>query len=353
MSSGGEPPKETELSKETKAIAQAPPSAATQVDGSAEPPAVPSQDASSEQPVVASTVNTTQIDTPIHEKTATTTGKWPELSADHPLTKLNQKLPELIAQATYSEVYGLDIDPNTTVDNTFHRNLILQKFLRANANDVEKAAEQLLGTLKWRKDFKALEARDGIYSKAKFDKLGYITRVKGVPGSSNESDVATFNIYGAVKDKQATFGDTESFMRWRVALMELSLQSLNLAAATEPIPDYGKGPDPYQGIQVHDYLNVSFLRQDPHVKAASTEAINTFKKYYPETVSRKFFVNVPWFMSWVMGAAKMLMNAEMARKLSMVSDGKQLTVELGGNLPEEYGGNGGKLADVSQGTKLE
>jgi hypothetical protein len=33
--------------------------------------------------------------------------------------------------------------------------------------------------------------------------------VEGVPESKNAKDIATFNIYGAVKDKKATFGDLE------------------------------------------------------------------------------------------------------------------------------------------------
>jgi hypothetical protein len=45
--------------------------------------------------------------------------------------------------------------------------------------------------------------------------------------------------------------------------MERSVQKLELAKATKPIPDFGEGLDPYQGYQVHDYLQVSFLRQDP------------------------------------------------------------------------------------------
>lgn len=53
--------------------------------------------------------------------------------------------------------------------------------------------------------------------------------------------------------------------------MELGISKLNLASATKPIPDFGQGPDPYQGIQVHEYMNVSFIRQDPLVKAASSK----------------------------------------------------------------------------------
>lgn len=54
-----------------------------------------------------------------------------------------------------------------------------------------------------------------------------------------------------------------SFLKWRVGLMERSVQKLDLPNATKPIPNFGEGHDPYQGYQVHDYLQVSFLRQDP------------------------------------------------------------------------------------------
>ena len=72
--------------------------------------------------------------------------------------------------------------------------------------------------------------------------------------------------------------------------MELSVQKLDLASATEKIPE--NGVDPYRMIQVHDYLNVSFLRMDPAVKAASKEVITVFSMAYPELLKAKFFVNV-------------------------------------------------------------
>jgi len=43
---------------------------------------------------------------------------------------------------------------------------------------------------------------------------------------------------------------TPSFLRWRVGLMEKSVQKLNLSSASKPIPNFGEGPDPYQGFQV-------------------------------------------------------------------------------------------------------
>lgn len=99
-------------------------------------------------------------------------------------------------------------------------------------------------------------------------------------------DVAVFNIYGAAaKDSKKAFGDTDAFVRWRVALMERTLEALKLNEAEQPIPDYDqRGTDQYQAIQIHDYESVSFFRQPAEIKAASSKIIETFQKYYPETV---------------------------------------------------------------------
>jgi phosphatidylinositol transfer protein SFH5 len=76
--------------------------------------------------------------------------------------------------------------------------------------------------------------------------------------------------------------------------MELSVRELDLSSATVPIPE--NGPDPYRMVQVHDYLNVSFLRMDPTIRAATKEVIATFSMAYPELLKEKFFVNVPLVM---------------------------------------------------------
>ena len=73
----------------------------------------------------------------------------------------------------------------------------------------------------------------------------------------------------------------------------MTIQRLNIKAAQHTIPEYGAGTDPFLAYQVHDYLSVSFLRQAPEVKAASSKTIQLFSEMYPETVSKKYFVNVP------------------------------------------------------------
>ncbi|KAL1609848.1 Non-classical phosphatidylinositol transfer protein (PITP) [Paraconiothyrium brasiliense] len=282
-------------------------------------------------------------------KPSFTSPTWPETSAEHPLTKLFSQIELLTEEAAHDEVYGITLSPN----NEFHTKLILQKYLRANQNDLDKAKQQLLDTLKWRKHFDPVKAAGETFEKSRFDGLGWILPVEGVPESPNKRDIVTFNIYGAVKDNKKTFGDIDVFLRWRVGLMERSVQHLNLSLATQPIPDFGAGPDPYQGIQVHDYLQVSFIRQDPLVKAATKKTIEVLGRYYPETLSRKFFVNVPLVMGWVYQAAKMIVSKETAKKFTVLSYGSALAGELGKDVPKEYGGEKGALGEVGEPMKLK
>ncbi|KAI9836062.1 MAG: hypothetical protein M1819_001673 [Sarea resinae] len=289
---------------------------------------------------------------------APTTGPvWPPLAAEHPLAQLQTRLLALLEESAYDEIYGVTL--SATAPIPFATTLILQKFLRANANDVDKAAAQLAATLKWRKEFRPLEARDEVFDEKRFGGLGYVTVLDDVPSGSGDkekrSEIVTWNIYGAVKDAKATFEDLDGFLRWRVALMEHAISHLNLSAATTPIPDYSATSpthDPHQMIQVHDYLSVKFLRMDAHTRAASRKTIDTFAAYYPEMLSRKFFVNVPVVMGWVFGAMKLVLAKETVRKFTVLSYGEELVGELGKDVPRVYGGDGEALNRVGDTVRL-
>lgn len=125
--------------------------------------------------------------------------------------------------------------------------------------------------------------------------------------------------------------------------MELTLAHLDLPNATSQIADYGEGLDPYQAIQLHDYQSVSFFRQPAEIKASSTKIIDLFQRYYPETVSYKYFANVPLLMQWMMGAMKALMSKDSIQKMTWTSYGNTLDQYLGKDVPKEYGGNGPAL----------
>jgi len=139
--------------------------------------------------------------------------------------------------------------------------------------------------------------------------------------------------------------------------MELALQSLSLGTATRPITaDW----DPYKIFQVHDYKSLSFFRQAPSVKAASTETIRVFAQNYPELLKEKFFVNVPAIMGFMYAFFKLLVAAKTLRKFHPMSNGAGLAREFGASkvtglgelLPAEYGGKAGPLKDAGRETQL-
>lgn len=163
-------------------------------------------------------------------------------------------------------------------------------------------------------------------------------------------------------------------MNYRIALQELGIQQLKLSSATEPIT---AEKDPYKIIQVHDYRSISFLRQNPNVRAASTEVIKQFALAYPELLKvssgprslcpvgmpthrlneqEKFFVNVPAIMGWMYAVIKVFIAEKTAKKFHPMANGANLAAEFktGGldekQLPKEYGGEGGsgdgKMKDI-------
>lgn len=128
-------------------------------------------------------------------------------------------------------------------------------------------------------------------------------------------------------------------------MQELMIKELKLNEATEVIPDYGKGPDPYKAINVHDYFSVSFFRRPQEIKDSSSKIIDMFQKYYPETVSYKYFVNVPLVMQWMMGAMKALMSKDSIQTMTWMTYGSELYKYLGTEVPKEYGGSGAPLSE--------
>ncbi|RSL57060.1 hypothetical protein CEP54_008476 [Fusarium duplospermum] len=260
-----------------------------------------------------------------------------------PLTKLNARLDDIFTKTSYKEMWGVQL---SNIDHVPTK-VVLQKFLRANNGDPAAAEKQLTSALEWRKKMNPTSLVTETFDKKKFDDLGFVTVHKG---ESGKETIITWNIYGAVKDNKATFGNVQEFIKWRAAIMELSVQKLKLDQVTEPIPEGGE--DPYQMIQVHDYQNVSFFRMDPSVKAASKETISVFSMAYPELLAHKYFVNVPAIMGWMFGAMKLFLAPATLRKFHPMTSGTTLATELKdivSTLPKEYGGQG---PSVKEGLKI-
>lgn len=152
--------------------------------------------------------------------------------------------------------------------------------------------------------------------------------------------------------------DSIRFIEWRVALMELALQTLSISTASAPIT---ATHDPYKITQVHDYKSISFFSQSGVVKSASKETISVFAQNYPELLKEKFFVNVPAIMGFFYNFIKLFVAEKTRKKFHPMSNGAKLADEfsdsqvkgLGQMLPAEYGGQGDELSAAGKQPNLE
>lgn len=127
-----------------------------------------------------------------------------EAAPSTPLSKLFAELKSITAEAEYQEMWGVELSDEQHVPST----IVLEKFLRANNKDVAKAKAQLIEALKWRKRLQPAQLLANTeFDAAKFGGLGYVTVYP--KSETHEKEIVTWNIYGAVKDNKATFGNIE------------------------------------------------------------------------------------------------------------------------------------------------
>jgi hypothetical protein len=101
-------------------------------------------------------------------------------------------------------MWGVTLSEDSHVPTT----IVLEKFLRANTKDVAKAKVQLIEALKWRKKIQPQELLASTeFDAMKFGGLGYVTTYP--KSAAHKKEIVTWNIYGAVKDNKATFGNVE------------------------------------------------------------------------------------------------------------------------------------------------
>lgn len=126
--------------------------------------------------------------------------------AGTPLSQFFAGLPAIIKETDHKEMWGVDLSIDSADVPT---SIVLEKFLRANNNDVTSAKSQLTKALAWRKKMNPLKLlSDTEFDSSKFGGLGFVTTYI-VDGKGKE--VIAWNIYGAVKDNKATFGNVEEY----------------------------------------------------------------------------------------------------------------------------------------------
>jgi hypothetical protein len=141
---------------------------------------------------------------PSAEKAATKPAAATNAPPAKPLTKLFAELDAIKKEADYGEMWGVELSNEEHVPSA----IVLEKFLRANNKDVTKAKVQLTEALKWRKKIQPAKLlEDTEFDSAKYGGLGYVTVYPKT--DKHEKEILTWNIYGAVKDIKATFGNVE------------------------------------------------------------------------------------------------------------------------------------------------
>ncbi|EIW79141.1 CRAL TRIO domain-containing protein [Coniophora puteana RWD-64-598 SS2] len=218
-------------------------------------------------------------------------------------------------------MWGVTIDPQNPQNAKV--SVVLMKFLRARNLSPSEAAEMLQSTLRWRQSFNVEAAMKEEYPSGVFDRLGANF------GRDKEGRPVSYNLYG---NAGAAFDDVQRFLRWRVAFMERDIQFLDFETVD-------------QILQVHDYEGVSMSSRTTNSKNAASEATSIFQGHYPELLYRKFFVNVPTFLTWIFWIFKPLLSAATLAKMSVVGSGPRaigpvlLPLIDASELPTRYGGN--------------
>lgn len=162
----------------------------------------------------------------------------------------------------------------------------------------------LVATLRWREEFGVDKIPEEKFPEDTFAALG-----KNF-GKDKDGRPVTYNMYGGDIDMKEVFGDVQRFLRyvllyicidakiknwtyrWRVGLMERSIELLNFETHDQVVQIHGKCTFRcitwISLISRTDYDGVSLTAsRDPNQKAAASEASSIFQNYYPEFLVRQ------------------------------------------------------------------
>ncbi|EER32885.1 conserved hypothetical protein [Candida tropicalis MYA-3404] len=251
------------------------------------------------------------------------------------LAKLVASIPDILSKVDnpeYDEIFGYRIN---TADkphvNEPIRNEILLKFLITSEYDVEVAIEKIIKTLNWRNEFQPLSAAFYETFDEQLNEMGVITYFP-----NSKLHLTAWSIYGNLKNPKKIF-ETEDkvdlpgtqFIRWRIGLMEKSLQLLDFTSK-----------DNNKVAQIHDYNKVSFLRIDSGIKKSTNEIVAIFGDNYPELSGTKFFINVPLLLGGSFRFFKSIgmIGKQTLNKFQVLNNGNMSGVFNKSELPKTYGG---------------
>ncbi|KAK2640959.1 hypothetical protein Ddye_022722 [Dipteronia dyeriana] len=180
------------------------------------------------------------------------------------------------------ELWGVPLLPSKLAKGI---DVVLLKFLRAREFKVNDAFEMLKKTLQWRN-----ENSIGSILEEDHDLGSDLSSAAYMNGIDREGHPVCYNVYGVFEKEelyQKTFGTEEKrsqFLRWRLRLMEMGIQKLNL-----------KPGGVSSLLQINDLKNSPGISKK-ELRVSMKQAVDLLQDNYPEFVARNIFINVPfWF----------------------------------------------------------
>ncbi|KAI8070364.1 CRAL-TRIO domain-containing protein [Gongronella butleri] len=248
------------------------------------------------------------------------------------VTKLKEALPDILQEAYGSTdvftLWNVPLDSESTDPRLV---VLLVKFIRARDLSMPAARKMLIDTLKWRKEFNADNLLNETFDESVFSPIGFIH------GKDKQNRLVCYNFYGDL-DQDKVFADVDTFVRWRVQLMEKCVQEIDLINVDAM-------------IQVHDYKGASMFGRTTNAKQATKQTINIMKDNYPEFLAIKFFVNVPWWGSKIFALIRPMLPEATIRKFVVCANDDLLptlekTIDRS-QLPKVYVGDSFKAGSVT------
>ncbi|THU67713.1 hypothetical protein C4D60_Mb05t27620 [Musa balbisiana] len=167
---------------------------------------------------------------------------------------------------------------------------VLLKFLRARDFKVKDALAMLKDAVIWRKQFGIEALLEEDLGLPELDKVVYMH------GNDKEGHPVCYNVYGEFQNKELyekAFGDADKrrkFLKWRIQYLEKGI---------------GEHLDFTPG-GISSMVQVTDLRNSPRLgkhRQVTKQAVTLLQDNYPEFISKKVFINVPW---WYLAVNRMM-----------------------------------------------
>ncbi|CAL9163167.1 unnamed protein product [Musa hybrid cultivar] len=167
---------------------------------------------------------------------------------------------------------------------------VLLKFLRARDFKVKDALAMLKDAVIWRKQFGIEALLEEDLGLPELDKVVYMH------GNDKEGHPVCYNVYGEFQNKELyekAFGDADKrrkFLKWRIQYLEKGIR--------EHL-DFTPGC-------ISSMVQVTDLRNSPRFgkhRQVTKQAVTLLQDNYPEFISKKVFINVPW---WYLAVNRMM-----------------------------------------------